>query len=111
MSRVTKVTVTDDLDGSVGAESVRFALDGQLYEIDLSAEHASELRAVLAAYVAAGRRTTARAAQSPARPRRTVDRDYDPSAVRAWARARRINVPARGRVPGSVLARFRAAGN
>ena len=39
-------------------EAVRFGLDGLVLEADLDAADARALRAVLAPYVAAGRRTT-----------------------------------------------------
>lgn len=55
MVRKTVVEITDDLDGTPGAEMVSFGLDGQRYEIDLSGEHADSLRAILAGYIAAGR--------------------------------------------------------
>jgi hypothetical protein len=46
----------DDIDGSEAEGTIRFGLDGAEYEIDLSAEHAQELRGALgeACAVAAG---------------------------------------------------------
>lgn len=108
MSQVTRVTLTDDLDGSVAAQTVRFALEGVGYEIDLTDEHAGELRDALAPYVAAGRRRTAGRAASAGRA--PAVRDYDPQAVRAWAASRKIGLPARGRIPTSVLGQYRTAG-
>lgn len=98
----------DDTDGTAAAETVRFGLDGAFYEIDLSAGHAAELRAALTPYVAAGRRES-----RLLRPmvRTAVATDADPSAVRAWARNRGIDLPARGRIPASIVERFHAAGN
>src|SRR5260370_10484041 len=55
----------DDIDGSEAQGTVRFALDGAEYEIDLNAKHAEELRKALARYVAAARRSTG-AARRPA---------------------------------------------
>lgn len=47
----------DDLDGSTAAdETVRFAIDGQRYEIDLTAAHAAELRSSFNIYIGAARR-------------------------------------------------------
>jgi hypothetical protein len=48
--------IIDDLDGSDAEGTVRFALDGAEYEIDLNAGHAKELRDALARYVGAARR-------------------------------------------------------
>lgn len=55
--RVTRLI--DDLNGEIideDGETLRFGLDGKLYEIDLSAAHASELRSTLERYMRAGRR-------------------------------------------------------
>jgi Lsr2 len=52
------VTRVDDLDGSPDAHPLRFGLDGQAYEIDLTDVHAQQFREVPAPYVSAGRRLT-----------------------------------------------------
>jgi hypothetical protein len=59
MTQQVRVIITDDLDGSEAAETVRFGLDGGSYEIDLNAAHIAELRDIFAPYVAAGRKTRA----------------------------------------------------
>lgn len=98
----------DDTDGGPADETVRFGLDSTSYEIDLSAEHGDQLRAALAPFIAAGRREgRLRRAAS----RTTVDVEADPSAVRAWARARGMDLSPRGRISAAVLEQFRAAGN
>jgi hypothetical protein len=56
MAQRTHALLTDDLDGSPGAETVHFALDGVDYEIDLNEQHVRELRSVLDPYIKAGRR-------------------------------------------------------
>ena len=48
----------DDIDGSEAEGTVRFALDGAEYEIDLNAKHAEALRKALSRYVEAARRAT-----------------------------------------------------
>jgi len=51
----------DDLDGSTAAdETIRFAVDGSLYEIDLTARNAAEFRSTLNVYVGAARKVTGR---------------------------------------------------
>ena len=40
----------DDIDGTDAQKTVRFALDGWEYEIDLSRANAAELYAIFAAY-------------------------------------------------------------
>jgi DNA-binding LytR/AlgR family response regulator len=61
-----QVLLIDDLDGSQADGTVRFALDGTEYQIDLNAEHAAALREALARYVSAARRAGG-GARRPAR--------------------------------------------
>src|ERR1700719_3649424 len=81
----------DDIDGGEADGTVRFALDGTEYEIDLNARHGEELRAALGRYVTHARKVggTARrgAARSASRPS-----PADSGAVRAWAREQGIDV-------------------
>ena len=44
MAQKVQTFLIDDLDGSDAEGTVRFGLDGEQYEIDLSNEHAKELR-------------------------------------------------------------------
>ena len=46
-----------------------------------------------------------------ARPTYTLIWEEPPKAVRRWAESKKIDVPARGRIPADVLEKFRAAGN
>ena len=39
-----KVVLIDDLDGSEGEETLRYTVDGQEYEIDLSGKNAAKFR-------------------------------------------------------------------
>jgi hypothetical protein len=99
----------DDLDGGEAAGTVRFGLDGTEYEIDLSAEHARELREALARYVRAGRRAGG-GARRPARSgRKPPASGLDTTEVREWARAQGIDVKDRGRVPAELVVKFKAA--
>jgi hypothetical protein len=59
--------LVDDLDGSDAVARVPFSLDGLGFEIDLSAEHLAELRAVLEPFVAAARRVSGGSRSSGAR--------------------------------------------
>jgi hypothetical protein len=62
----TVVELFDDLDGGRADETVRFALDGVEYEIDLSAEHAAKLRDMLAVYIGHAHRPASRARRAAA---------------------------------------------
>ena len=118
MAQRTVIRLVDDLDDTDivdgGGETVSFALDGRRYEIDLTNDHANEMRAALDRYVRAARKVGGRQSRgrvTSTRPQAAVAADYSARAVRAWAKANRIDVSPRGRIPQSVVNRFRAAGN
>ena len=60
MAKKTVVTVVDDIDGSEGAETIEFGLDGATYSIDLSSLNANSLRDVLSPYVGHARKVGGR---------------------------------------------------
>jgi nucleoid-associated protein Lsr2 len=98
----------DDIDGSEAEGTVRFALDGAEYEIDLNTKHAAALRRTMAKYIEAARRSSA--ARRPARSgRRTSASGVNTTEVREWAKAQGIEVKDRGRVPAELVLRFKAA--
>lgn len=109
MAQHTQIILTDDIDGTELAagkgESVRFALDGVDYEIDLSNKNAAALRKAFTPYVDAGRklRANGRAAE------RRTKVGPDPKTVKEWARANGYEVKDRGRVSKEVLEAFNAA--
>ena len=113
MAQQTIVTITDDLDGSEGAETVTFALEGTTYEIDLSPANIEKLHEALAPFIEAARGGPRRG-RTPARGRKSgngASGDVDPRTVREWAKANNIDVSPRGRIRSDVVAQFRAAGN
>ncbi|MEZ3182173.1 Lsr2 family protein [Streptomyces pimonensis] len=104
MAQKVVVTLFDDIDGSEATETIAFGLDGKSYEIDLNETNARELRAALEPYVDAGRKRS-----RSGRAYRQTEVAPDPAAVRAWAQANRMDVPARGRIPKRVYEAFAAA--
>jgi hypothetical protein len=113
MARVTEVTLVDDLDGGKADETVSFALDGKSFEIDLSAEHASQLRDSIASFVGAARRTSTGAKRqsvaadtsSPAKSRE------ENAAIREWAKANGFEVSERGRLRSDVVQAYAERGD
>jgi nucleoid-associated protein Lsr2 len=104
VSRRIVTELVDDIDGSPATETVLFALDGVAYEIDLTKRHAAGLRNAFATYVGAARRTRG------SRPRATRSRvTSDSRTIREWAKANKVPVPDRGRIPASVVAQFNTA--
>ncbi|MFC9974285.1 Lsr2 family protein [Spirillospora sp. NPDC127200] len=110
MATITRVTLTDDLDGTEATETITFALDGATYEIDLSGDNALRLRETLEPFVAKGRpiksrRTYARSSTAPKTSATSAE-------IRAWAK--NINphwVTDRGRIPFDVVEKYNAAHN
>jgi len=104
----TKITVTleDDLDGGPAAETVRFAVGGTEYEIDLNKKNAAAFRRKLAPFIEHARR----AGRGPRRRagRAAAGRERG-AAIRAWANEQGIPVSARGRIPADVVEQYEAA--
>jgi hypothetical protein len=96
----------DDIDGGEAEGTVRFALDGTEYEIDLNAQHGEELRSALGKYVTHARKVGGTARRGTARGARRPS-TVDTVAVRAWAREQGIDIKDRGRVPAGIVARYR----
>ena len=109
MAQKVQTFLIDDLDGSDAEDTVLFGLDGAQYEIDLSTDHAKELRTTLARYIDAGRRVTGTARRAGQNGRKTPASSISNTEVRTWAKAQGLEVKERGRVPADVLAQYRAA--
>ena len=106
MAQKVQTLYVDDIDGSEAEGTVRFALDGTDYEIDLSAAHSKALRNSLQTFIAHARKVGG--ARRAARRGRSATA-MDTTAVRAWARGQGIDIKERGRVPTNVVARYREA--
>jgi hypothetical protein len=109
MARKVHVHLLDDIDGSQAEETLKFGLDGTLYEIDLNAKHANKLRSSLAAYVSHARRIGRGHVVAPGRgrgqaPART-DREQN-QAIRDWAKTKGIQVSDRGRIPATIIEQY-----
>ena len=102
--KVVIVQMLDDIDSSLIVDgdggTMQFGLDGITYDIDLTQEHSVELRALLAPYVAAGRR---RGKAAPAKSNKG-----ELTAIRAWANQNGVEVSDRGRISESVRAAYNA---
>ena len=109
MAQKVQTLFVDDLDGSEAAGTVRFGLDGTEYEIDLSDQHAQQLRDALAPYLSAARRAGGGNRRPPRRPQRPATGALNTTEVREWAKAQGIEVKDRGRVPAELVVKFKAA--
>lgn len=108
MAQKIQTLFIDDIDGGEAEGTVRFALDGAEYEIDLNAKHSQELRSALDKYVTHARKAGGAARRGTARGGRRAS-TADTVAVRAWARENGIDIKDRGRVPADVVAKYQAA--
>jgi hypothetical protein len=88
-------------------QTVRFGLDGQDFEIELSDQKAAELREIVGRYTTAarqvGRRTkptrSARAAPDVGPP---ASEPHTSAAIRVWARSQGHHVSDRGPIPATI---------
>lgn len=105
MAQKSVVSLEDDLDGGPADETVRFAIGGVEYEIDLSTNNAARLRRQLAPFVEHARKV-GRASGRPVRTAASRQRSHD---IRAWAREQGLDLSERGRIPASVARKYEAA--
>jgi nucleoid-associated protein Lsr2 len=102
----------DDIDGGAAEGTVRFALDGTEYEIDLNAEHTEELRSALGKYVSHARKVGSgarRVGRAAGRVSRGAGPAQNTTEIRNWAREQGYDIKDRGRVPGDLVAKYQAA--
>jgi Lsr2 len=108
MAQKIQTLFIDDIDGGEAEGTVRFALDGTEYEIDLNARHNEELRSALGKYVTHARKVGGTVRRSTARVSRRST-TMDTVAVRSWAREQGIDIKDRGRVPAEIVTKYQAA--
>jgi hypothetical protein len=108
VARETITRLVDDLDGGKAAETVKFALDGHSYEIDLSAKNAARLRAALDVYVEYGTRLGRSSASVSRGTRATSGTGRNESqAIRLWAEEQGYGVASRGRISQEIVDLYR----
>jgi hypothetical protein len=106
MAQKITVALEDDVDGGPADETVRFAIGGVDYEIDLSRKNAAAFRRELAPFVGHARKVGRGPRRRPGRSAASRDRS---GSIRAWAKAQGIAVSDRGRIPASVVEQYEAA--
>jgi hypothetical protein len=102
----------DDIDGGAAEGTVRFALDGTEYEIDLNSKHTEELRSALGKYVSHARKVGGaqrRAGRVAARVSRGAGSSLNTTEIRNWARENGYEIKDRGRVPADLVTKYQAA--
>lgn len=107
MAQKIQVLLTDDLDGSEAAQTVRFGWLGADYEIDLNDKNFAAFEKAIGKYVTVARKTGGGAKARSVR--RAGGAKADLAAVRAWARENGYEVSDRGRVSSTVMDAYHAA--
>ena len=103
MATKISVALEDDLEGGPADETMRFAIGGTAYEIDLNKKNARKFRKQLAPYV-----EHARGAGRGQRRGRTSSSRQRSGDIRAWAKEQGIAVSERGRIPANVMEQYEA---
>lgn len=112
MAQKVQTLFIDDIDGGEAEGTVRFALDGTEYEIDLNAKHTEELRSALGKYVTNARKVGAssrRGGRGTGKGGRGAGSALNTTEIRNWAREQGYDIKDRGRVPADVVAKYQAA--
>ena len=110
-----KVMLIDDLDGSEGAETIRYSVDGKEYEIDLSEKNAERFRSMLQEFIDKSREVeqppvlTLTPARSGRRQSSGGSGRDDIGQIRTWAEAQGMQVNARGRIKKEIIDAYDAA--
>ena len=108
MAQNTQIVYVSDLSGVDITDNDQptqtFGWDGTTYELDLTAKEAEKFYKTIQPYLDKARKVTG---SKPARggSKRTGP---DPKEVRAWAEAQGIDVPARGRIPQTIVDQYNA---
>ncbi len=106
MAKKRTTSITDDIDGGEGAKPVTFGLNGVAYSIDLTPKNEDRLRQALQEFInhAARQRGATKATGTP------TERDYSIVELREWAAKKKIDLPARGRIPAAIVERYKTSG-
>ena len=108
MATITRITVTDDLDGGADdVQTVRFGWLGAEYELDLSAGNRERLQEVLVHYIAAARHVGGTRRPRRSRPPAASSNGDRTAEIRAWAVDHGHQVSDRGASPRRSLRRLR----
>jgi hypothetical protein len=109
MAQRVQVLLVCDMHGdeTPAEESLSFSIGGTAYEIDVCRDHAASLTDALAPFVGAARKAGPRSGR---RRRGTGSGGAGRAGeIRDWARSQGLDVPARGRIPADLAAKYDAA--
>ena len=107
MAQRVQVQLLDDITGEEAAETITFGLDGVLYEIDLTAQNAHQLRDELGVYMEKGRKVRGRSGVR--RQSKTTSARDETRRIRDWAEKNGYSPSSRGRISKSIVEAYQAA--
>lgn len=99
MSKQMVLQSFDDLDGSFATDMVSLGLDGTWVDLDLTAEHAAELRQLVDKYMRAGKQVEEPAVVSSFHPGQAMESRRFAYNARAYARSIGMEVSDNGPLP------------
>ena len=112
MAQQIITTTIDDLDGTEGASTVAFSVDGGNYEIDLAPDNMIIFHEMVSVWarrardVTAQNRAKATAHRLVGSPRRTQASRRWTKRVRDWAGAHGYDLQSGGRIPHAVILQY-----
>lgn len=99
-----KTIYESDLSGKGDAKETHFGFGNSWFEIDLTLDEQTELKALLEPYFEAGRRVlSAQTARRRQVPETTTD---EREAIRAWAQSNGFDFALRGRIPKRIMSAY-----
>ncbi|MDQ1713836.1 MAG: hypothetical protein QOE45_3286 [Frankiaceae bacterium] len=111
MAQKMQVLLTCDLHegDKPGTETIRFAVEGSNYEIDVCDTHAKQMRSIFAPYAAAGRRVSSRGGAARRGRTGSAGDSQRTQDIRTWARKKGLKVSERGRLSADLVAKWEAS--
>lgn len=108
MAERTLVELVDDLDGGKAEETIRFAVDGKAFVIDLSKKNAMAMRKALDPYTKAARAAGGTRSNGPKRVMNLRWSKAQYGQARAWALKKGKELPSRGRLSNALMEEWEA---
>jgi hypothetical protein len=108
MAQQIHISLTDDIDGKEASGTTTFALDGVTYEIDLSDANRAKLDKALKPFIENGRKVKGGSKARSSAKGGSGKGTGEAAAIRVWATANGISVPAKGRIPADVREQYEA---
>ena len=104
MAKKQKTILVDDFDGSEASVSIDFSFEGTNYTIDLTEDHAREMREAFEKYTEVAqkqrRRSGRRSGGGSGLSREKLQ------AIRDWATSKGYQVAPRGRIKQEIIAEY-----